>query len=548
MQIINGRSASGGIAVGKLKIVRRGKQNFDEKMSDDKGRELEKLKRAEVLLDAELDELYEKALLKVGEKEASIFEIHKMMLHDDDFMTLAAEKIENENMSAERAASEAARSLGEIFLSMESEYMKARSADIIAVADRLCEIIRGEKREVLLSEPSVIAADDLTPAETVSLDKTMVLGFVTERGSEMSHTAILARMMGIPSVICTGKISDEFDGHDVILDGDKGVLRVDPDQNTLITFKELLRERISQKNRLDGVRGKKCVTKDGVEIKVCANVSELSDVDEAVKFDAEGIGLFRSEFLYMKDDRAPDEDEQYEIYRSAVEKMDGKECVIRTLDVGADKHIPYLTGNASEANPALGIRAVRLCLRMPYILLTQFRALYRAAAHGNISAMIPMIVLPSEVERVREIAKEARESLSADNIPFGRMKIGIMIETPSAAILADLLAPLVDFFSIGTNDLIQYTLAADRENPDVSYLTRSLPESVRRCIKMTCAAAKREGIPVSVCGEIGSDTSETKFLIDCGVTKLSVSPPNILKIRESALKAVGGSVYQSTKK
>ena len=276
---------------------------------------------------------------------------------------------------------------------------------------------------------------------------------------------------------------------------------------------------------------------------VTANVGSLEDIDEALRCDAEGIGLFRSEFLFMGRNRPPTEDEQFEIYKQAAIKTGGRECVIRTLDAGADKRISYLTGDASEANPALGIRAVRLCLKMPELLLTQFRALYRAAAVGNISAMIPMITLPSEVERVREIAAEARASLDRDGLKWGRMKVGIMIETPSAAILADLLAPMVDFFSIGTNDLIQYTVAADRENPDVAYLSTPLPESVRRCIKMTCSAARREGIPVCVCGELGADAAQTRFFLECGVTKLSVAPPKILKVREAVMAAKYSRMY-----
>ncbi len=539
MKTIRGRGASAGMALGPMKIVRHKESAGRRKTCTDAKAELGKFRSAVESVADEFDKLYKNALLRVGEREAAIFEIHKMMLEDDDFREEAERLITEEHLSAADAAKEAGSTLAEAFGETNTESMKARAADVLAVSGRVAEVLRGESGMFELSRPSIIAADDLTPAETILLDKDLVLGFITERGSDMSHTAILARMMGIPAVVCTGTVSDEYDGHDAVLDGKSGVVYVDPDEKTVAGFKESVFESETERIRLERLRGKTCVRPDGVRIEVTANVGDLLDVDEAVRCDAEGIGLFRSEFIFMRGDRPPTEDEQYEIYRAAALKMDGKECVVRTLDVGADKRIPYLTGDVAEANPALGIRAVRLCLRMPELLLTQFRALYRAAATGNISAMIPMIVLPSEVERVREIAAEARASLERDGIRYGKMKVGIMIETPSAAILSDLLAPLVDFFSVGTNDLIQYILAADRENPDVAYLADPLPESVRRCIRMTCSAAKREGIPVCVCGELGADTRETDFLIEAGVTKLSVSPPYILRVREAVMRKTG---------
>ncbi len=539
MKTIKGRGASHGMAVGPMLILRHKENAPDGKKCVDAAVELRKFSEATETVSDEFEKLYKNALLRVGEREAAIFEIHKMMLEDDDFRDEVLRLISEEHLCADDAVKLSASVLAETFREMDTEYMKARAADILAVSSRVAEVIRGENRVMEITVPSIIAADDLTPAETILLDKDMVLGFVTERGSDMSHTAILARMMGIPAVVCTGGISDEYNGHKVMLDGKKGVLYIDPDEERVAKYKESVFEAETERIRLERMRGKTCVNSDGARIRVTANVGELSDVDEAVRCDAEGVGLFRSEFIFMRNNRPPSEDEQYEIYRAAALKMNGQECVVRTLDVGADKRISYLTGEANETNPALGIRAVRLCLRMPELLRTQFRALYRAAAVGNISAMIPMIVLPSEVERVREIATEARESLEAEGVPYGKMKVGIMIETPSAAILSDLLAPMVDFFSVGTNDLIQYILAADRENPDVAYLTHPLPESVRRCIKMTCSAARREGIPVCVCGELGADTDETDFLIDAGVTKLSVSPPYILRVREAVMRKTG---------
>jgi len=527
--------------MGKICVVQR-EQSENSTVRDGFISETERLNHAVRTASEECDRLYENALKKVGEKSAQIFEIHKMMLEDEDFIG-EAKKLTDTGMDAEAAVRSTAENLAASFREMDSEYMQARAADVEGLADRLSGILSGRAEGITLTEPSIIVADDLTPAETILLDRKLVLGFVTERGSEMSHTAILARMMGIPAMVSVGQSLAEYHGAAAILDGDAGKLWVHPDQEMAEQYR-LRRSRTEEESaRLDLLRGKKCYNASGERVKITANVGDLDDVDEAVKWDCEGVGLFRTEFLFMRRSKPPTEEEQYRIYRSAAEKLNGEECVIRTLDAGADKRISYLTGDSFEANPALGIRAVRLSLKMPELLLIQFRALYRAAACGNISAMIPMITLPSEVERVREIAAEARASLDRDGLEWGRMKVGIMIETPSAAILADLLAPIVDFFSIGTNDLIQYTIAADRENPNVAYLSSPLPESVRRCIKMTCAAARREGIPVCVCGELGADPAQTRFFLECGVTKLSVAPPKILKVKESVMTAKYSRMY-----
>lgn len=539
MRTIKGRGASSGMALGKIKILRKHDNDSGTGSFSSTEEEMKKFHSAIKMVESEFEKLYKNALLRVGEKEAGIFEIHKMMLSDDDFRGEAERLIMSERIPASTASKMAGKSLALMFHEMDTEYMKARAADIIAVSERVAEVIKGESSNLTLSEATIIVADDLTPAETISLDKEKVKGFVTENGSDMSHTAILARMMGIPAVICTGKIDGAFDGMEAVIDGETGEMYIEPDGEVKRKYKKAVYDAETERMRLDRLRGKTCITESGERIKIMANVGDMQDVEDAVEFDAEGIGLFRTEFIFMRQNRPPTEDEQYEIYCAAARKMNGQECVIRTLDVGADKKIPYLTGDASEANPALGIRAVRLCLRMPELLITQFRALYRAAAVENISAMIPMIVLPSEVDKVKEIASAARRSLEEEGIPFGQLRLGIMIETPSAAILADLLAPMVDFFSVGTNDLIQYTIAADRENPDVAYLADPLPESVRRCIKMTCNAAKRSGIPVCVCGEIGADTAETKFLIEAGVTKISVAPSYVLKVREAVMSKTG---------
>ncbi len=547
MKIISGRKVSGGYVMGKMKIIRR-KRSIDElTRAADPESEKKHLDDAVVKLEAEMDKMYRNALLRVGESEASIFEIHKMMLSDDDFIGEAYRLIREEDYTATGAVRKSGEILAETFRTMETEYMKARAADIAAVSDRLCSIISGEDAMPSLTEPAIIAADDLTPAETVMLDRDSVLGFITEGGSDMSHTAILARMMGIPAIVSVGRIPDELDGHTVMLDGINGKAYIDPSDEVKREYERVMTESEGERQRLEEMRGVRLKNSMGERVCISANAGEPDDIDEAIKNDAEGVGLFRSEFIFMSRTKPPTEDEQYEIYKTAAKKLNGAELVVRTLDVGADKRISYLTGDAKEANPALGIRAVRLCLRMPTLLFTQLRALYRAAAECRISVLIPMIVLPSEVDKVREIADSVIDSLEKSGIKYGRMKLGIMIETPSAAILADILAPMVDFFSIGTNDLIQYTVAADRENPDVEYLTSPLPESVRRCIRMTCDAAKREGIPVCVCGELGADLNETKFLLSCGVTKLSVSPKSILRVREKAARALGYSDVKSDK-
>lgn len=539
MNMIYGKGASGGIAAGILKIIRRERAEVREETCTDVTAETAKLHAALAKAEDELSLLYGEAVEKVGEREAAIFEIHKMMLADEDFVAEAENFIRNDHSSAETAVRKAGAALAEIFGAMEDDYMKARAADILAVAERVTDILGGcgaGGRTIAITHPSVIAAHDLTPAETVMLDKKMVLGFVTEGGSTMSHTAILARTMDIPAIVGAGEIPDRYDGCPVVLDGNEGVLYVEPDERTESRYVEAMREAEDERKRLERFRGKTCVLSDGTRVMVTANVGSLADIDEAMRCDAEGIGLFRSEFLFMGRTCSPTEEEQFEIYKQAALKTGGRECVIRTLDAGADKQIGYLTGDAKEANPALGLRAVRLCLAKPELLLTQFRALYRAAIFGNLSAMIPLIVLPEEIREVRAIAKAAQDSLAQEAAAYGKMKVGIMIETPSAALLADRLAPMTDFFSIGTNDLIQYTMAADRENPSVSYLTRELPESVRRLIRTICSSAKREGIPVSVCGELASDITETKFLIEAGVTKLSVTPPCVLRVRESVMR------------
>lgn len=537
MEKVYGKAVSGGQVMGKIMLLRRKKINEEDDVRSSE-EEIERLKKAVAELERENEKLYENALSTIGESGASIFEVYKLMLDDDDFIGEALRIIKEDGVGAVFAVKKAGEQLSDMLSSMESEYMKQRAADVNALTDRLCAVLMGETSILELDERVIVASDDLSPAETVTLERGKVLGFVTEVGSEMSHTAILARIMGIPAVVSVGKIPEEWNGKTAVLNGKEGSLCIDPDERTVAAYSEEVILSEKEHERLEKLRGVRLKSRTGERIMISANAGAPEDIVEAVKNDAEGVGLFRSEFLFMRKSSPPTEDEQFEIYKNAAEQLHGEELVVRTLDVGADKRIPYLTSDVHEANPALGIRAVRLCLAMPSLLITQFRALLHAAYDCNISVMIPMISLPSEIDRVRDILDEAQRQLEGEGIAYGKLKLGIMIETPSAAILSDILAPMVDFFSIGTNDLIQYTVAADRENPKLEYLTKPMPESVRRCIKMTCEAGKRAGIPVCVCGELGADLTETEFFIKSGVTRLSVSPPKVLAVREKAAKVL----------
>ena len=395
MNIVTGKGTSDGVVMGKIKLIKREVKNVVKKSRSSPDEEKNRAVTAFSKVADELDRLYESALSRLGESEAAIFEIHKMMLEDEDFIGETDRLIFEKKRSAEDAVKEAGEEIARKFREMDTEYMRARAADILAVSGRVCEVLSGGGSDFTLTEPVIVAADDLTPAETIELDRDMLLGFVTEGGSDMSHTAILARMMGIPAVVRAGSLDEGIDGKTAMLDGGSGKLYIEPDEQVTRGYRESVRKNVEETHRLELMRGKRYVNKEGERVFVTANIGEPADVDEAVRNDAEGIGLFRSEFIFMRRSSPPTEDEQFEIYRTAAEKMRGAECVVRTLDVGADKKIPYLSYGKGEANPALGIRAIRLCLRMPEILLTQFRALYRAAAFGNVSAMIPMIVLPS---------------------------------------------------------------------------------------------------------------------------------------------------------
>lgn len=540
MQTLYGKPAANGVARGRLKAIRHNRRRRTDGAALSWEEEILRYRAAVKKAEAELTDLTARAAKTVGESEAAIFEIHRLMLLDEDFRERVESLIREAFAGAEKAVETAGEELAKAFGEMDTEYMRARAADVRSVTERLTDILRGDERiSWTLEEPCVLASDDLSPAETLCLDKTKVLGIITEFGSGSSHTAILARSMGIPAVAGVQALPPDLDGRDCIVDGDRGEVYVDPDRTTIERFQQTEARRMEIRREEEVMRGARLTNADGKRIQICANAAEPDDVAFALANDAEGIGLFRSEFLFMRYERSPTEEEQFAVYRRIVEEMRGAPCVIRTLDAGADKNVSYLNLE-KEKNPALGVRAIRLCLKRPELLEAQFRALYRAAAYGALSAMIPMATLPSEMEQVRVLAERAARSLERDGVPIGDLKIGMMIETPASALCAEQFAGLADFFSIGTNDLIQYTLAADRENREVARLSDPLPESVKRLIRMTCAAAAKIGVPVGVCGELGSDERYVGFLLDCGVTRLSVNPPDILSVRRIAAEHLTG--------
>ena len=535
MEQIRGLGVSRGMVHGKIIFVRPGKEEGTSiKRAVDPDAEAERFRNSCRILQEELENLYTKTKETLGEKEADIFTIHQMMLADEGF-TEIVEACIAAGKSAEQAVTEAGNTLAESFAVMDNAYMQAREADIRSLSERLTEILQGKQMvQIQLTEPCILAIHDLSPAQTMELDLKMVLGFITEQGSVNSHTAILARTLGIPAIAAAGNLPEHIHGKDAVLDGKNGILYVSPDAEILKSHAQNRAEEKINRDKWENVRGQRCKRQDGTPIRICANAGSMDDISVSLENDAEGIGLFRSEFLFMQYDRCPTEEEQYSVYRQILEKMDGKEAVIRTLDAGADKKIPWLPIAHGETNPALGFRAIRICLRYPELLITQLRALYRASALGKISAMIPMISLPSELDTVLQIAGEVRCSLREEGVLFDEnMPVGIMIETPSAALQAGLLAEKAAFFSIGTNDLTQYTMAADRENSAVAYLTETVSDSVKKLIHMTAEAASKAKIPVSICGELAGDETMIPFFLQEGITKLSVSPNHILRVRSA---------------
>jgi phosphotransferase system enzyme I (PtsI) len=534
MTVLTGKGVSGGIVIGKLQFYRHNDTKVKKNHINDAAAEIRRFNEAKQREISELDKLYEKALHEAGEAEARIFQIHQMMLEDDDFCQSVTEIIRTENVNAEYAVNTAAGQMARLIANMDDEYLKQRSVDIAEVFTELVNILTGAIVSNDYKEPVILAADELAPGETVRLDKSKVLAFVTVHGSLNSHTAILARSMNIPSIVALGNcLKPELEGKSVIVDGAAGKMYLDPDTAILEAFKVTAEKEKAESQRLWGLKGKEDITLDGKRIKVYANVGCLADVENALLNDAGGIGLFRSEFLYLGRNTYPTEEEQYKIYKAAAERMEGKEVIIRTLDIGADKQADYFN-LPKEENPALGYRAIRICLTRTEIFRAQLRALYRASAFGAIAVMFPMITSLEEVRQCKEIVQDICRELSEEGIDYNHdLKIGIMIETPAAALISDQLAEEVNFFSIGTNDLTQYTLAVDRQNSNLECFYNPHHEAVLKLIKITTENAHKQGIWVGICGELGADLSLTQTFLNMGIDELSVAPPCILPLRKA---------------
>lgn len=535
MQEYKGKSVFSGIAIGKALIFKKEESTIKRRHIEDKEAEKKRFDDAKDEAKAQLNALYDKALKEVGEANAAIFEAHRMFLEDPGYLDSVYSMIENEEINAEVAVATTGDNYSEMLAAMDDEYMQARSTDVKDVSNRVISILQGVSSDGINSnEPVILLADDLAPSETVQLDKSKILSFVIRHGSMNSHTSILARMMGIPSLI-TLDYEDSCDGKLVIVDGYDGKLIVEPDQDTLAHYQAKKEEDDQKKQLLLTLKGKKNETIDGKEIRLYANIAGVSDVASVLENDAGGIGLFRSEFLYLKKDDYPTEEEQFDAYRKVAQMMAGKKVIIRTLDIGADKQCDYFNLD-KEDNPAMGFRAIRICLKRPEIFKTQLRAIYRASHYGNIAIMFPMIISVDEVKKIKEIVDEVKAELDEKQIPYGDVELGIMVETPAAVFMSEELAHEVDFFSIGTNDLTQYTLACDRQNPNLTDFADPHNPAVLRAIEMTIKNGHKGGAWVGICGELGADTSLTESFLRMGVDELSVSPSRILSVRDAIRK------------
>lgn len=538
MQVYSGKSVFRGIAIGKISVYRKNEQQVKRVRTEDTKGELARYEVAKAAAVEQLQELYQKALKEVGEANAAIFEIHQMMLDDGDYNESVENIIETQKVNAEYAVAVTGDNFAQMFRVMDDDYMRERAADVKDISERVLSVLHGgQKRKVVTDEPVIIVADDLAPSETVQLEKDMVLSFVTVHGSVNSHTAILARTMAVPALIGTEELplDDTVDGKLAVVDGLNGKIYVEPDAQTLEEMQKRQQEEQEKKELLQLLKGKENVTLDGKKIMLYANIGNIKDLATVIQNDAGGIGLFRSEFIYLEKDRYPTEEEQFSIYKTAVETMAGKRVIIRTLDIGADKQCEYFKMDKEE-NPALGYRAIRICLTRPEIFKTQLRALFRASAYGNLAIMYPMITSLWEVKRIKEIVEEVKAELNAEQLEFGNPQQGIMIETPAAVMMSGELAKEVDFFSIGTNDLTQYTLAIDRQNPKLDKFYDAHHPAVLSMIRMTVENAHKAGIWAGICGELGADTSLTKEFLAMGVDELSVSPGSILPIRKIILE------------
>lgn len=533
MQCFQGKSVYKGIAMGSIVVLKKDDYQVKRTRIEDPEAEVKRVDAALEKSKEQLQKLYDKAVKEVGEASAAIFEVHQMMLEDDDYLEAIQNTIRTEQVNAEYAVATTGDNFAEMFASMDDDYMKARSADIKDISERLVRNLSGQEDTDLSSiDPSVIVADDLSPSETVQMDKDKILAFVTVHGSTNSHTAILARMMNIPALIGVPMDLDELKtGMTAVVDGFEGTVTFDPDEEIKAQTEKRMAEEAEKLRLLQELKGKENVTLDGYKINIYANIGSVGDIGYVLENDAGGIGLFRSEFLYLGRNDFPTEEEQFQAYKQAVQMMAGKKVIIRTLDIGADKQVDYFNlGN--EDNPALGYRAIRICLTQPDIFKTQLRALLRAAVYGNLSIMYPMITSTEEVKKIYEIVAEVEAELKEQEIQYKLPEQGIMIETPAAAIISDKLAEMVDFFSIGTNDLTQYTLALDRQNAKLDDFYNPHHEAILRMIQMVVDNAHKCGKWAGICGELGADATLTEQFVRMGVDELSVAPSMILKLRK----------------
>lgn len=536
MTIFKGKGICGGVATGKIMVFRRGNLQVKRTRVRNTAAEISRFDAAKEKALAQLEEIYEKALREVGETNAQIFEIHRMMIEDEDYNEAIVEMIRSQSVNAEYAVSVTADNFARMFAAMEDAYMQARSADVQDVSNRIIACLSdGKKSAALTKEKVIVCADDLAPSETVSLDKDKVLAFVTAHGSNNSHTAILARNMSIPAIIGVG---EEFlavvkDGDMAIADGFTGELMLDPDKASLTAAREKQEEEAEKRELLQKLKGKPNITRDGTHIHVYANIGSADHIGAVLLNDADGIGLFRSEFLYLDHSDYPSEEELYRVYRRVLESMAAKKVIIRTLDIGADKKADYFKLEKEE-NPALGLRAIRLCLIRPEVFKTQLRALYRASVYGKLGIMFPMITSTDELDSILSICEQVKRELTLKGVKYAHdVELGIMIETPAAALISDRLAPMVDFFSIGTNDLTQYTLACDRQNPYVEPFCDTHHEAILRLIELTVKNGHAHGTWVGICGELAADTTLTETFLRMGIDELSVSPTLVLRVRDA---------------
>ena len=531
MEKYTGKSIFKGIAIGKILFYQKGEQPVKRMKIEDTAEQIKRYEDARAKAAEQLQGLYEKALKEVGEANAAVFEVHQMMLEDDDYIDSVVNIIETQQVNAEFAVATTGDNFAKMFAEMEDDYFKARAADVKDISERMVNILSGnESGGALGDEPVIVVAEDLAPSETVQMDKEKLLAFVTRLGSANSHTAILARTMNIPALIEVD-IKEEWNGKMAVVDGYTGTFYIDPDEETLKKMQEKKEEDIKARELLQELKGKEDITVDGKHIKLYANIGGVKDVTSVLANDAAGIGLFRSEFLYLETDNYPDEEAQFQAYKTVAENMAGKKVIVRTLDIGADKQVDYFNLDHEE-NPAMGYRAIRICLDRRDIFRTQLRALLRASAYGNIGIMYPMIISVDEVKEIKKIVESIKAELTEKGIEYGEVEQGIMIETPAAVMISDLLAEEVDFFSIGTNDLTQYTLAIDRQNSKLDNIYDSHHPAVLRMIQKTIENGHKAGCWVGICGELGADMTLTETFLKMGIDELSVSPTFVLPIRK----------------